>query len=347
MLVCRYALACLLLGAALALTPLARGADAADATSAPKFQLPVNCTISLTCEVQFHVDLAPGPEILDHACGRLTYDDHKGTDFRVPDLPAMQAGVSVLAAADGEVRAIRDGEPDLSVDERGRENLSGKDAGNAVVIAHGDGWETQYSHLMNGSVVVKAGDRVVAGQAIGKIGLSGRSNFPHLDFQVRRNGAVYDPFLGAAIGTAACGVPATPLWDTATLAMLAYRPGGVLIAGFATRPPDKVAVRGGADRDTAFGDDAEAFVFYADVFGIRQGDVEIFEIYAPDGSVLARIANELNEDAHQRFQFVGKKRPPDGWQRGTYRGEYRLLRKIDGEESVVASATREATISAR
>jgi hypothetical protein len=138
-----------------------------------------------------------------------------------------------------------------------------------------------------------------------------------------------------------------PMWDDLTLAMLPYRPGGVLLAGFAAHAPDKTAVRDGADRDTDFGDEAEAFVFYADVFGIRQGDAEIFEIFAPDGSVLARHENELGEDAHQRFQFLGRKRPPEGWQHGTYRGEYRLVRKIDGEVLVVASATREATISAR
>ena len=183
MLVLPWTLGWPLLGAVLAVVSgmsTVRAAEAEATAGPPKFHLPVNCTVGLTCEIQFHVDLAPGPEIVDHACGRLTYDGHKGTDFRVPDLPAMRAGVSVLAAAAGTVRAIRDGEPDISVDERGRENLEGKDAGNAVVIDHGDGWETQYSHLMKGSVEVKAGDRVEAGQVIGAVGATGRATGPHM-----------------------------------------------------------------------------------------------------------------------------------------------------------------------
>lgn len=327
-----------------AATPIADRARAAE--GAPSFALPVDCALGVTCEIQFHVDLAPGSEVRDYACGRLTYDEHKGTDFRLPDYPAMRAGVAVLAAADGEVRAVREGEPDISVDSRGPENLEGKDAGNAVVLAHGDGWETQYSHLMQGSIAVKPGDQVKAGQVLGKIGLSGRSNFPHLDFAVRRDGAVVDPFLGAEPG-ATCERPGTPLWDEAARAAMPYRSSGVLLAGFAAVEPDKEDVRQGGERALAFGPDAPLLVFYADVFGILEGDTEEFVITGPDGGLIARHENVLTKDIQQRFQYVGKKRPRDGWRPGTYRGAYRLIRNVAGAATMIAYATREAIISGR
>ncbi len=321
-------------------------ADVLADESAPSLALPVDCTLGDTCHVQFHVDLAPGPEIVDHACRRLTYDGHKGTDIRLPDYPAMRGGVAVLAAADGEVRAICEGEPDISVDGRGTENLQGKDAGNAVVIAHDNGWETQYSHLMLGSVAVKPGDKVKTGQILGTIGLSGRSNFPHLDFGVRLNGAVVDPFLGADTNVS-CGHPGTPLWNEAALTALPYRPGGVLLAGFAAVEPNKAEVREGAARTLAFDADAPLLVFYADVFGILAGDTEELRIIAPDGSVFAEHRKALERDYQQRFEYYGRKRPAEGWRLGTYRGEYRLTRTVAGVTQVIASARRDAVISGR
>jgi murein DD-endopeptidase MepM/ murein hydrolase activator NlpD len=54
--------------------------------------------------------------------------------------------------------------------------------GNAVVIDHGDGEFSVYSHLKHGSVMVKAGDRVKAGEKIAEVGNSGDSQFPRLEY---------------------------------------------------------------------------------------------------------------------------------------------------------------------
>ncbi len=313
---------------------------------APSLAFPVDCKLSDTCFIQFHVDLAPGPEIGDYKCARLTYDGHKGTDIRLPDYPSMRAGVAVLAATDGVVRAIREGEPDISLDVRGMDDLGGKDAGNAVVIVHSEGWETQYSHMMRGSVVVKAGDQVKQGQVLGKIGLSGRSNFPHLDFSVRRKGEIIDPFLGGEPNMN-CERLGSSLWTEAARAIMPYQPGGVLLAGFASVEPDKTAVRDGASRALTFTSDAPLLVFYTDVYGILAGDRETLIITAPDGREFARHEGVLETDMPQRFTYARKKRPRQGWQSGLYRGEYRLTRIVGGETRVIATTTREATISER
>ena len=107
-----------------------------------------------------YVDLDPGPGFKDYMCGtRLGEDGHSGTDFAIPSLAAMRAGVPVLAAADGRVRNIRDGMEDVSVAVIGQAAIEGRNCGNGLAIQHGDGWETQYCHLRKGSVAVQPGER--------------------------------------------------------------------------------------------------------------------------------------------------------------------------------------------
>nr|DAW50961.1 MAG TPA: 43 kDa tail protein [Caudoviricetes sp.] len=63
--------------------------------------------------------------------------------------------------------------------------------GNLVKISHGGGVETRYAHCS--SFIVSAGDQVKAGQAIARIGTTGRSTGPHLHFEIRFNGTSKNP----------------------------------------------------------------------------------------------------------------------------------------------------------
>jgi len=125
---------------------------------------------------------------------------YRGTGARFSDYYAY--GQPVLAAADGQVVAATDGaaehpeamrRPDetdqaymerLQADQAKRlaEGLAGV-VGNYVTIAHGGVYSTA-AHLQPGSVLVKPGDLVKAGQVIGKLGSSGNSTEPHLHWQV-------------------------------------------------------------------------------------------------------------------------------------------------------------------
>ena len=110
---------------------------AVPAANPPRLRLPVRCVLGATCAVQKLPDHAPGPAIADFRCGALSTDGHDGTDFRIADESSSAPAVPVLAAAAGRVARVRDGEPDVSIRQRG--DTQGKDAGNGVVIDHGGG----------------------------------------------------------------------------------------------------------------------------------------------------------------------------------------------------------------
>ncbi len=105
-------------------------------------ELPLDCSRSTLCVVQNYSDHDSSEKYADYTCGPLSYDKHTGTDFRV-SYGDMEQGVPVLAAADGTVRAVRDGEPEGEIFLRGKAGIKGREAGNAVVVTHADGFETQ------------------------------------------------------------------------------------------------------------------------------------------------------------------------------------------------------------
>jgi murein DD-endopeptidase MepM/ murein hydrolase activator NlpD len=302
-------------------------AQTAGAQAPPQLELPVACAIGAACVVQNYVDQDPGPGARDHACGTLSYDGHKGTDIRVAGQPEMAAGVAVLAAAPGVVRALRDGEAD------GAGGRAGADAGNAVVLDHGGGWESQYSHLRRGSVAVAVGERVAAGTRLGLIGWSGRAEFPHLEFALRHQGRAIDPFTGAAAGSG-CGRGGAPLWSPAAQAALAYQAGGLLRAGFAAEAPGLARALDGA-YDAPPNTQSPALVFWAVAWGLRQGDRETIRLFAPDGRVLAEDRGELPRNKAQWLRYLGKKNKGAGFPPGRYRGEYRVTRDTETVVEVV------------
>lgn len=69
--------------------------------------------------------------------------------------------------------------------------------GNHVVVQHDDATCSAYAHLRRGSLRVRRGDRVAAGQQLGEVGNSGNSSEPHLHFQL----------MDRAVPAAAAGVP--------------------------------------------------------------------------------------------------------------------------------------------
>lgn len=289
---------------------------------------PLECTLGDSCFVQQFMDRDPSPGATDFTCGPLSYDGHSGTDIAVPTLADMRNGIPVLAAAAGTVRGTRDGMPDISRRDPSAPALDGRDCGNGLVIDHGDGWETQYCHMAEGSIAVKEGERLAPGARLGLIGLSGNTEFPHLHFSVRKDGAEIDPF--DPDGSATCGEgPVPSLWSMP----FPYTPGGIVGAGFSTRIPEWEAIKAGL-QEPPFPATAPALVVWAHSFGTRKDDHLHFTITGPQGQVLDETV-VLEKPTAQGFRAVGKRLRAPKWPAGRYEGRIVLRR----DEQVLSDVT--------
>jgi murein DD-endopeptidase MepM/ murein hydrolase activator NlpD len=297
----------------------------AHAGDPPALGVPLDCQMGRACIVQNYVDQESGPGARDYRCGWLTYDGHKGTDLRVIDAAAFRRGVPVLAAAAGRVRAVRDGMADVSLRRIGRAAVARREAGNSVVIEHGDGWESQYAHLRQGSLAVRPGDAVARGARLGLVGLSGATEFPHLHFEVRHRGRTVDPFVGSG-PRAACQAGEGALWEPPVREALAYVPTGILEAGIAGAAP--VVTDGAIDHGAlaALTPAAGAVVFWVQIYGAQADDLQELRLHGPDGRLLAERRDRIARTRAQWLAYVGVRRTAAGWRPGAYRGTYALHR---------------------
>lgn len=95
---------------------------------------------------------------------------HDGVDIAAP------TGADVLAADDGEV---------IFAGSYGGYGLT-------IIVSHGGGISTQYSHLSK--ILVGVGKKVLKGDKIGLVGSTGWSTGPHLHFSVIRDGEYVNPW---------------------------------------------------------------------------------------------------------------------------------------------------------
>jgi len=297
---------------------------AAGPPAKPVFRMnwPVDCSLGQTCAIQNYVDDDPGPAARDYACKSRTYPGHDGVDIRLTSMAFERRGVNVLATAAGQVLRVRDGVEDRSIRDAPPGAVAGQECGNGVVIAHGDGWESQYCHMRRGSVAVRAGDQVQAGAVLGKVGLSGDTEFPHLHVTVRKDGKAVDPFaFGAPAG--ACRVGQS-LWQQTP----PYRNGEVLVAGFAAGAVQMRDVQdNGADVQPR-PSRTTPIVTFVQAIGLEQGDLQRLTLIGPDGITLAdNKAAPLDHDKAQQLLFAGRGRvPAGGWPAGEYRAIYSVTR---------------------
>ncbi|MEM6311825.1 MAG: M23 family metallopeptidase [Pseudomonadota bacterium] len=290
-----------------------------------RLQTPIDCDIGEDrhCYVQYYPDLDDGPDTRDFACGALTYNGHKGTDFALRSLADMRAGVDVLAAADGVVQGTRDGMPDQILTAENEDQVQGRDCGNGMVIDHGNGWVTQYCHLARGSVLVKTGDHVRSGEVLGQVGLSGRTQFPHLHISVRRNGQRSDP--SAIDTTEVCEPSTTP--DTIWADPPSYQPGGLISAGFWPGIPEYQAIKAGKAAAQNLPDDAPALVIWGFAFGAQAGDVMRLTIIGPNGAQISTSDAIIEKSQPQLFRATGRRTQHARWFiPGVYTGRVALIR---------------------
>ena len=308
--------------------------------------LPLACEPNRDCFVQKYVDMAAGEDYRDFKCLKRTNDAHKGTDIRLLDMAQMEDGVAVLAAADGVVREARDHMPDVSSTLVTPDAVRARGYGNLVTLLHADGTVTAYAHLKRGSILVQPGDKVSRGQKLAAVGLSGMTEFPHLHFEVIRDGRRLDPFSGAGLEEG-CPENIDPLWTDEVLGQLAYEPLRMVHMGFSDRPLNRDALEYGLAWEGTFPKKARNFILNVYLLGTQAGDRWEFRITRDgDKEPLVMKAGIYEKSRLFEFQYVGKAGKGQPWPSGRYVGEYRLLRAgAEGAEPVLLmEETREITV---
>ncbi|RTY90226.1 M23 family metallopeptidase [Flavobacterium sp. GT3R68] len=95
---------------------------------------------------------------------------HEGMDF------TAKTGTPIFATGDGVIQ---------------RADNTATGFGNHIVIRHGYGYETLYGHLSK--YKARPGQHVKRGDIIGYVGSTGRSEAPHLHYEVHKNGEPVNP----------------------------------------------------------------------------------------------------------------------------------------------------------
>ena len=278
--------------------------------------IPIDCVIGETCVIEDYPDIDPSDAAADYRCGLKTQDGQNGTGFALLSLEQMRDGVSVVAAADGLVSAVRITEPDRPFAPG--TTLEGRDCGNAVRLEHANGYQSVYCHLKQGSVRVTQGQTVTAGQVLGQVGLSGRTVYPHLHLTITQREAVIDPF--APDQANACESPEQDLWlDTP-----AYTDAGLFAAGVSNHVPNMEDVQSGAAAHSKLSP-LEPMVLYGFAFHGDKDDTLSLVLRGPEGEVFAHTAS-LTQDERQFFRAFGRRPPETGWPRGAYQGTVQMIR---------------------
>ncbi len=99
------------------------------------------------------------------------YRPHQGVDYAAP------TGTPIKTVGDGVIAQIG----------------KNRGMGNYITIRHYNGYVTSYNHMSRFAKDMKANKRVVQGDVIGYVGMTGYATGPHLDFRMKKNGRFIDP----------------------------------------------------------------------------------------------------------------------------------------------------------
>lgn len=151
-------------------------------------------TFKLISNVKNHV-LLDGKEFITYDFGtreQKDYPSHNGVDLQCGRLGESD----VVAVAAGTVVKINDTcthNYAKGTDSKGYVYSCCNACGNYVKIQHENGYYTRYLHLKPGSIKVKVGQTVKAGDVLGHMGLTGQTTGIHLHFDVNDGSRYVDP----------------------------------------------------------------------------------------------------------------------------------------------------------
>lgn len=152
----------------------------ADRISKVRFRVPFDGPVTIgwggnTPDVNYHVSVPDQRWAYDILIQDRDGRTFRGEGKRLEDYYVY--GTPVLAPAAGKVVEMVDGDPEMPIGELGGGSNPG---GNHVRIEVAPGELIELAHLKPGSIKVKVGDTVAAGQEVARAGNSGNTSEPHL-----------------------------------------------------------------------------------------------------------------------------------------------------------------------
>ncbi|MEZ6060089.1 MAG: right-handed parallel beta-helix repeat-containing protein [Planctomycetaceae bacterium] len=239
------------------------------------FVFPLAGTSGVDWAIGNYLDLDPRAGTgADFRGGPFHYDGHPGVDISPANFAGIDRGIAVLAAADGVVTAVQDGNPDR---ESGFSPVNLPS--NFITIDHGNGWQSRYFHVSRDSITVQPGDVVSRGQTIALMGSSGASaglaGGPHLHFDVSHFGRLIETFL------------APVQYYVASLPYQADAPPSILdiaVSNYnAFASPDPAERMSAVSEFSLLENDTAALTY--NLSHLRDGDTVSVRWIAPDGSI--------------------------------------------------------------
>lgn len=298
---------------------LAQPANAQEARkNTPHFGLPADCIPGKDCWLYNYVDMdAAEGQSVDFRCNPRSYDGHKGTDIALRSMAEMRTGINALAARDGTVFRIRDGEEDiLKTNEEILElREKRKECGNGVLIDHGAALFSQYCHLKKDSITVKEGDSISKGDIIGQIGASGAVSIPQIELSIYWEGSIIDPFTGRT-PEQGCGAPKSVFWEQPP----AYQHAALYDGGFTPQVPNFKNIENGAPKIESLSSASEIFVFWAAFLGAQQGDKITLAVLTQDGQLALKRDIVQDKNQARAYHYLGKRFTSEPLPAGTYTG---------------------------
>lgn len=291
--------------------------------NAIELRFPVACKLMDNCWITNHVDLNRRTgEREDYMCGKKLTDNNKSTHISLKSRSSVESNIPVIAAANGTVKIAQ--------------NIGGF-CGVRVLIEHEKGWESNYCHLNPSTLQVKKGQIVKPGQIIGSIGMSGKTQWPHLSYALLRNDMVFDPFSGKT-PLEGCSGYSNPLWGGGINPI--YEPAQVTSIGFNFGTiSSKTIMDGAAKSATAMKSQTPQISLWVMMMNIQKGDEITLKVIEPSGRILNEQIIKVDFDQKYYPVHLSTLRKNFLWDKGNYKGVVTISRYVEGNKITTGKYT--------
>jgi len=182
-------------------------------------------------------------------------------------------------------------------------------------------------------VIVTPGESVSGGQALGLLGLSGFTTYPHLEFFVIKDDRFIDPFYPAEkVGE--CGQTDNSLWKN--INSLPYHDSKVVSSGFSDAIPQLNQVVLGSHQQAFLPSSIKRLAFWIQVIGAKKDDIHSIIIYNQRNEIIAESSNNvLGNDQSVGILSIVHELTSGNLAPGLYKGSFIAERVANGKKMTI------------